>query len=214
MKRSKPDSSRQSRAQSDRKPQDLGQTITADNHSTIKNVIQAIVHLGIPLPAAIVLAVAIVIAILGAAGLFNISELRSFIPPFAAAKPGETLIIVAAFENRSEGQRNGDDPSSAIYDFIRKAEKDTRKSSTVRIEWLSKSIADEMTAQSIGRQYHASMVIWGRYNKEGMQPSIEIIGDRSIVSTPIALDTTKPMSFYVLYDVPAQSAYLGLFSLD
>ena len=93
------------------------QVVKAEGGSTIQNVVQAVVHLMISPLGLALLALGLVLA----AAIFNVPTLQGLLPtppPFEAAGEGETLVIVAKFDNRSEGQLVGVDPSSSELIYL------------------------------------------------------------------------------------------------
>jgi len=179
--------------------------------SPIRKVFQAVVS---PCGLAI-LTVGLILAFVLAASIFNIPTLQGLLPTptaFAPASDDEALIIVAEFDNRSEGQLVGVDPSSSIYDFVLLAAQDNPESNA-RVERFEQVVTNSRDAQTLGELYAANLVIWGWYNSLGAQPYVELIGEHTIQGEGIALETPTPMAFYFLNEIPSQSAYLGLFTL-
>ncbi|MHC4736612.1 MAG: hypothetical protein ACYTDW_19475, partial [Planctomycetota bacterium] len=117
--------------------------------------------------------------------------------------------IVAKFDNRSEGQLVGVDPSSPIYDFILRAARDNHES-TVRVERFEQAVTNSQDVQKLGERYGANLVIWGWYNSIGAQPYVELIGERTILSEGVALQTPTPMAFYFLHDIPSYIIVIGI----
>jgi hypothetical protein len=95
------------------------QRVEAKGGSTIQNVIQAVVNLS---PWAWVVGVVILaIAAVLAAGIFNVGPLQKLLPtpmPLEPASEGQSLIIVADFEDRSDGKYQGVDPAQYIYEKL------------------------------------------------------------------------------------------------
>jgi tetratricopeptide (TPR) repeat protein len=151
----------------------------------------------------------VALAILVPLGFWVVPRL---LPPFRPAAEGETLIIVAKFDDRSQGTFRGVDPSSRIYDFILKAAQE-HKTSNVRVERLEETVTNSQDAQAAGNHYRANLVIWGWYDSLGVQPYVELIGQRTVQGEGVAIQTPTPMAFYFRDEIPAQSAYLGLFTL-
>jgi hypothetical protein len=155
------------------------------------------------------LAVFAVVYLLNPAQLTGVEEPE----PFDPALEGESLIIIAKFDDRSEGGiPPGVDPSSTIYDFIVKGIEDTQETG-IRVERLTDVVNDSETAKRIGQDYNARMVIWGYYNSLRIQPYIELVGQRTLLGDSVDIATPTPVAFYFLEQAPTKAAYLGMFSL-
>ncbi len=158
---------------------------------------------------------------IGAAGAFAVFAIVYFLNPaqlagveepetFEPARTGESLIVVARFDDRSEGGiPPGVDPSSVIYDFML----DGTPGSKVRVERLTQIVGDTETAKKVGEQYQASLVIWGWYDSLRIQPYIELIGQRTLLGEAVDIATPTPVAFFFRDQAPTKAAYLGLFSI-
>lgn len=131
---------------------------------------------------------------------------------FAPATPEETLIIVPLYDNRSEGELQGVNPSSQIYDLVFKAALEHQEAK-VRVEYYDQTIRTSEAAQSLGAHYQAKIVLWGWYNALKVQPYVELVGERTIQGEGVPIATPTPMAFYFLEEIPTQAAYLGLYMM-
>ena len=111
----------------------------------------------------------LVIGLIIFASLFNITSIRSLLPTptpaptplaFAPASAGEALIIVADFEDRSNGQAAGIDPDQYVFDELQ--DRIERDHLGVRLQHLRQSV-DDNTARSVGHVYSATLIVWGWY---------------------------------------------------
>lgn len=196
--------------------EDTSQVIKAEGGSTIQNVIQAVIHLS---PWAwVVSTVILAVAALLVAGLFNIGPLRALLPTPMAFEPageGESLIIVADFDNRSGGKYQGMDPAQYIYEkLLAQAEKDGLD---VRIERL-REVVDDNTARPVGEAYNATLVLWGWYDALTITPRLERIKTlKGYFSTEkglhFSLADPEKVEFSILTDLPSQATYLMFFIL-
>jgi tetratricopeptide (TPR) repeat protein len=105
-------------------------------------------------------------------------------PTLEPAGEEETLIIVATFSNRSEGELSGIDPAQRISDSIDE-EIQLRDIPRLRVGRLFEIVGDVDQARAIGTSFNASFVIWGWYDKLGVIPHIEVLErERVLVPTP------------------------------
>ena len=110
--------------------------------------------------------VILVIGLIVVAGINNIGPLQTLFPQptptaFAPATEGQSLIIVADFEDRSGGKYQGIDPAQYIYEQLTaQAKKDNLD---VRIERLRHTV-DDNTVRPTGETYNATLVLWGWYD--------------------------------------------------
>lgn len=147
------------------------QMMIVAKQGTVKNVVQAIIQVG---PIAWIAGVIILSgALLLVAGMFNIPSLQRILPTptaFAPAIEGESLILVADFDNRSAGEYNGLDPAQYIYEQL-VAQRDIDRLD-LRIERLREKV-DDNTVGRAGEKYGATLVVWGWYDAVSITPRIE-----------------------------------------
>lgn len=83
--------------------------------------------------------------------------------PVVAARPGESLVLVAGLEGKA-----GTDPTESIYQALLEAAKDTSYQGSIfpriRMGRLADVPLSERDARSLSRDYDASMVLWGAYD--------------------------------------------------
>jgi len=188
------------------------QTIIAKEGSTVKNVIQAIIHL--PAWAWVVGIIVLSLAILMSSAIFNVDPLQNLLPTpvaFPSATADQSLIIVADFDNRSDGKYSGIDPAQYVYEqLVAQVQKDNLD---VKVERL-RQVVDDNTAKSVGTTYNATLVVWGWYDALTITPRIERIKTlQGEVSNQegLRLQMTDPdkVEFSIVTDLPSQSGYLG-----
>ena len=161
------------------------------------------------------------LALLLFAGIFNIGPIRSLLPTptaFAPAQDDESLIIVADFEDRSKGTRTGFDPAQRIFDQLR-AQAD-KKGLPVRIERLYEPVTQN-TARAAAEKYSAALILWGWYDVEGIQPTLERLrlrAERSAEESPdrqLTLAEPQTIEFKKILntDLPARASLSGLVRL-
>ncbi len=186
--------------------------------SIIHTVVQKIVHLAVSpwglVAAAVVLAVGLILA----AGISNIPVLRDLLPTptaFAPASAGQSLIIVADFDDRSGGKHQGVDPAQYIYEkLVAQAQADKLG---VRIERL-RQVVDDSTARPTGQVYSATLVLWGWYDALTITPRMERIKTVSTYHSTeegqhLSLADPEKVEFSIVTDLPSQATYLMLFTL-
>lgn len=100
----------------------------------------------------------------------TIQALKPTPTAFAPAKPGETLIIVADFEDRSEGSLPTMDPAQDIFDRL--DEQIRVGQFDIRVERLSQLVNDS-TAQSVLETNGAFLLVWGWYDSLSIKPRLE-----------------------------------------
>ena len=192
------------------------QSINAREGSTIRNVIQAIIHL--PAWAWITGVAVFSISLLMISAMFNIGPLRELLPTptaFAPATGEESLLIVADFENRSGGKYTGIDPAQYVYEqLVVQIQKDNLN---IRVERL-RQVVDDNTAKSAGNIYNATLVVWGWYDALTITPRIARIktlkGKASNQEgSRISLTDPDKVEFSVVTDLPSQTAYLTMFTI-
>ena len=196
------------------------QTITAKEGSTISNIVQAVIHL----PAwawvtgMLTLSLCLCIAIISAAALSNTTSIRKLLPTpmaFNTATPDESLIIVANFEDRSNGTYSGPDRAQYIYEQLDAQVKKDKLNITVR---RLDQVVDDNTAKSIGEAYHATLVIWGWSDTLTVTPRIERIKNlqgrvSDMESFRVSLANPGNVEFETITDLPNQVSYLIMFTL-
>lgn len=196
------------------------QTINADRGSTIQNVVQAAIHM--PAWAWIlsmtIITVGLCIAVISATAIFNQESLRKLLPTppaFPTATADQSLIIVADFDDQSNGKYTGITPSQYIYDRLYdQIEKDNLN---IRVEHLHEVVNDN-NAKSIGETYNATMVVWGWYDALTITPRIQRIrllnGDPSDqAGLQFTLADPDKVKFSIVTDLPTQVNYLIMFTL-
>ncbi len=196
------------------------QEIKAEGGSTIQNVIQAVIHM--PAWAWIsgifVCSICGCLAVLSAAAIANSRSLVEFLPTSPAFIPetgGRSLIIVADFDNRSEGKYTGIDPAQYIFEQLQS--QSMQDQLNLRVERLGQ-LVDDNTAASVGETYNATMIVWGWYDALTITPRITRIKQlKGIVSDQeglrLSLADPSRVEFSVITDLPSQTNYLVLFSL-
>jgi tetratricopeptide (TPR) repeat protein len=185
-----------------------------------QNIRQLVMKPWIWLAGFVILAVALVLF----AGIFNIGPLRALLPTptpsptplaFALATEGQSLIIVADFDDRSAGKYQGIDPAQYIYEqLVAQAKKDKLN---VRIERLHQ-IVEDSTVRPTGEVYSATLVVWGWYDALTITPRLERIKTLSAYRSleegkHLSLSDPTKVEFSVVTDLPSQSTYLVLFAL-
>jgi hypothetical protein len=152
------------------------------------------------------------IGLIFVAGIFNIGPLQTLFPQptptaFAPATEGQSLIIVADFEDRSGGKYQGLDPAQYIYEqLIAQAKKDNLD---VRIERLRQTV-DDNTVRPTGETYSATLVLWGWYDALAITPRVERIKTRSDYQSTeegkhLSLADPTKVEFSIVTDLPSQS---------
>jgi tetratricopeptide (TPR) repeat protein len=198
-----------------------GNVVGDHSSSTVikDNVFQVIIRKVAPIAGFAVLAAGIVVGLGLAAGVFNLETLVGFLPtpmPFEPAGEGESLIIVADFEDRSGGKYQGVDPAQYIYEKL--VEQARADDLDVRIERL-RQVVDDNTVHTTGEVYSATLVLWGWYDAAGITPRLERIQEmmayRSSEEMSLALAEPETVEFkqIILEDLPVRSSYLVLFVL-
>ncbi len=168
----------------------------------------------------IVLAVGLIVVSI----IFNVGPLRALLPTptllptplaFASAAEGQSLIIVADFEDRSGGKYQGVDPAQYIYEKLTaQSEKDNLD---IRIERLRHTV-DDGTVRPTGETYSATLVLWGWYDTLSITPRVERIrlgsnqrstneGQHFILADPTQVEVS------IVTRLPVQATYLTFFIL-
>ena len=133
---------------------------------------------------------------------------------FPTATSEERLVIVADFEDKSDGTYTGVDPAMHIYQILRKDL--PRRHPQARVERL-RQVVRESDARAIGEAYNATLLVWGSYDSIGVTPWIEIIKkpEWGPLTTEQAMDISTPdrARICMLVDLPAHSKYLTNFAL-
>jgi tetratricopeptide (TPR) repeat protein len=168
----------------------------------------------------VILAVALVLV----AGIFNVGQLQALLPTptpsptpraFSPAIEGQSLIIVADFDDRSNGRYKGIDPAQYIFEqLVAQTQKDKLN---LRIERLHQ-VMDDSTARPTGKIYNATLVVWGWYDALTITPRIERIKTLSEYRSSeegqhLSLSDPTKVEFSVVTDLSSQSTYLVLFAL-
>jgi|GEM_PF-1588282 len=168
--------------------------------------------------------IAIAIAFVVGSVIFNVGPLVALLPTptpsptplaFGPATEGQSLIIVADFEDRSGGKYQGIDPAQYIYEQLTaQAKKDNLG---VRIERLRHTV-DDNTVRPTGETYSATLVLWGWYDAFTITPRVERIRIRSDYQSTeegvhLSLADPTKVEFSIVTDLPSQSTYLVLFVL-
>jgi tetratricopeptide (TPR) repeat protein len=192
-----------------------GQQVGVNYGTMMQN---GVVRLSVGIFAAFILT----IGILGASVIFNIGSLspiaqdvwERFSPPFEAAQPGESLIIVANFADESAGQYAGIDPANYIFREL--TDRIADDGLDIRVERLDETL-DANTVRQTGEVYSATLVLWGQYDAVGITPYVERIKEVGTVRTDeegqsVLVDPER-IQFSVVTDLPAMSSYLVLFTL-
>jgi tetratricopeptide (TPR) repeat protein len=162
----------------------------------------------------------LIIGLILVAGIFNIGRLKTLFPQptptaFAPATEGQSLIIVADFDDRSGGKYQGIDPAQYIYEQLTaQAKKDNLD---VRIERLRHTV-DDNTVRPTGETYSATLVLWGWYDALTITPRIERLRARSEYRSTeeeqhVSLTDQTQFEFKITESVPAYTSYVVLFAL-
>jgi tetratricopeptide (TPR) repeat protein len=134
---------------------------------------------------------------------------------FKQAEPGETLLIVADFDDRSAGQYAGIDPAQRIYELI--TDKLPGSNMKLRVEQYHHPLKDSAEARHVLNAYRATLLIWGWYDKLGAEPHVELDKERIALDNPRLneVNLATPESFVIVFtkEIPSQSAYVAFFSL-
>lgn len=179
---------------------------------TVRNVVQAVINIGAR--GLLVVAIAIVVYAI----IFNIEPLRKLIPgqpPFLPARSDESLIIVASFDDRSQGKYQGIDPAQYIFESIKhQIEKDNRN---IRVERLQESV-DNNTVKSIGAKYKATLVVWGWYDALTINPRLERIKFKgelmsSLEERRVSLSDPDNIEFIITKNLPAYTTYITFYAI-
>jgi tetratricopeptide (TPR) repeat protein len=187
--------------------------LSGDFRGATVNIKTRIVWIGVGLS---VMAAALVIA----ASISNIGPLQTLFPKptplaFPPASAGQSLIIVADFEDRSGGKYQGIDPAQYIYEQLTaQAKKDNLD---IRFERLRHTV-DDNTVRPTGETYSATLVLWGWYDAITITPRLERIKIRSDYQSTeervhFSLADPTKVEFSIVTDLPSQSTYLVLFVL-
>jgi tetratricopeptide (TPR) repeat protein len=142
---------------------------------------------------------------------------------FAPAREDEILILIASF-HRAAGTL-GTEPHNEIKRAIQEAA-DELEFSNLRVEVEPTDLAtdDQAAAEDLGRQYGASMVIWG--SETGVRVSVSFLNLRQpdldvskvrITETErtqiFAQQNPEPYAQFITQDMPGQIAFLSLFAI-
>lgn len=188
--------------------------------SAVKNVVQVAGDLVVSVSTwgLIATAVILVVGLILAAAVFNIPTLRELIPtpiPITPAREGESLIIVADFDDRSGGRYQGVDPAQYIYEKLASKAKMDRLD--VRPERLREAV-DDNTVGSVRGVYNARLLLWGWYDALTVTPKLECIKTLSeymVIGDGLHLSLAGPegLEFKIVTDLPNQATALMLLTL-
>jgi tetratricopeptide (TPR) repeat protein len=180
-------------------------------------------HLAVRLSIGIGVALILTVGVLGSAVIWNIGPLspiardvwQQVFPPFPAADEGESLIIVADFRDASEGQQAGSNPASFLYHSL--TDRVERDGLEVRVERLYTGL-NANTARQTGEVYHATLVLWGEYNRTAIILNLEriqLLSQRlsDEEGTPLAIYDPERIQIGELTDIAAMSSYVTLYTL-
>ena len=189
------------------------QRIEATGGSTIQKVIQAVINI----PAwALVVGIILGVGIISLTALIITGVIKLPTPmAFAPATEGQSLIIVADFEDRSGGKYQGIDPAQYIYEQLTaQAKKDNLD---VRIERLRHTV-DDNTVRPTGETYSATLLLWGWYDALSITPRVERIKTRTDYRSTeegkhFGFADPTEVEFSIITDLPSQSTYLVLLVL-
>jgi tetratricopeptide (TPR) repeat protein len=132
---------------------------------------------------------------------------------FTPAQPGETLVIVTRFEDRSQGQKSGIDPAQRIYQAL--LNDLAGRSSQIRVELYPEWVGSSEEARALGNTYSATLVLWGWYDRMGITPIAEVIQTEDIDSffgPELDISVDEQFAFCVR-ELPLHSSFLSLFTL-
>jgi tetratricopeptide (TPR) repeat protein len=129
---------------------------------------------------------------------------------FPPAGEGESLIIVADFADKSDGECSGHDPDNYIYRRLTSSRDD------MRVERLD-IVLDSNNARQVGEVYNATLVLWGQCDAAGITPYVERIkdlnGGRSDEESQSVLIYPERIEVNITEDLPALTNYLVLYIL-
>jgi tetratricopeptide (TPR) repeat protein len=132
----------------------------------------------------------------------------------SAAQPGETLLIITDFDNRSGG-KIGVDPAQRIYNLI--SEKLPGSNLKLRVEQYHQPMKDSAEARRVLKDYGATILIWGWYDQIGAEPTIELDKNSIKLNNPDLpeFNLATPESFVIRFteEIPAQAGYTAFFTL-
>jgi tetratricopeptide (TPR) repeat protein len=130
------------------------------------------------------------------------------VTPFPPAQSGESLIIIAEFDN-SHAKKTGFDAPNRIYSLITANKPKTEH--MVRVEKLSETVSNQEQARQILKTYHATLVIWGYHDDGGGEAFVEL-DQNKVLSTQSDFNLATPESF-AFKKISSQASYLAFFSL-
>jgi tetratricopeptide (TPR) repeat protein len=131
---------------------------------------------------------------------------------FPTAIEGHPIVIVADFDDRSEGKHKGKDPAQYVYEELQKLANKLE----IDVKRLYEPV-DDNSADTVCTAYNATLVLWGWYDELSITTRIE--RNKSLskrVSTEerrhLSMSDREEIEFRILFDVPSHATYLALFT--
>jgi tetratricopeptide (TPR) repeat protein len=191
--------------------------LSGDFRGATVNIKTRVVWIGVGL---IAIAVAFVIGSVA----FNVGPLVALLPTptpsptplaFPPAIEGQSLIIVADFEDRSGGRYRGIDPAQYIFEQMTAQARQDQLN--VRIERLQQALNDN-SVKAAGYAYSATLVVWGWYDALTITPRLERLKVRpgySSVEETLHLSLADPaqVEVAIVANLPSHTAYLVFLTL-
>lgn len=135
---------------------------------------------------------------------------------FEPEKPNESLIIVVPFLDKDD---LGSSPEARIVrNLLQENAKSPDGFSKTRVESYPNVISSRSIARQMGKDYKATVVVWGWYDQSGIQSFAEIL-KRTPVQTmfgdelPVAPLAQDQYRFCLKEGAPIHATYLSLFAL-
>jgi len=136
-------------------------------------------------------------------------------------RPGETLIIIAPFF-RPESNPD-DEPHRDILGAIRQALNDLglKNIRAEVVEGADLRADDRAGAEALGKRHHASMVIWGDYNRSHVTVNYlnlrkpDFTAANVTIKEEMRTELVNPRDYhsFITKDLPDQMAFLSLFAV-
>ena len=132
---------------------------------------------------------------------------------FPVAKTGESLLIVADFEDRSGGKYSGVSAGQYIFDNLNDQIKTNNLN--IRIEHLNSYITDS-NVEKVLQAYQAKLIVWGWY--DAISITVYIKANDSI-NTPSSLERVQTiidpekLQIQITEQVPQKTSYMTFFAI-
>jgi len=146
---------------------------------------------------------------------FRIPPFQRTLPqPKPSLDPSKSLILVADFVNKSEGQKRGFDPAAYIYEELYQNKGDLDVEVLRAYEAVDSRPSAHLLAEGYNCKYY--IVIWGWYDALTINPYIEQSrvgcgGEVDLKRLSIADNTS--LEFSITSELPRQSAILSFLAL-